>query len=270
MDASSCARNGPARQCAVPRRRLATLGGIALVIQSLAGAPALAGDEPPAFFDPLVTISPGITREVDVLFDHARGAGGRLTQPSLRLQYPVLPWLQWSLEAPVVVWDPDGDASRVGMGDLLLSGQARVWVPRAWPAEIDVGFELTLPSGSSDVLAGSTAVRPFAIAGTKLGPLDLIGNVSYHWMTAGPFAGTERLQVVFAAGYPAGRIAPFTELVLVKPVRGEDDLRPQVSLVGGLELFLPRNLSLSLGVQVPIGQARAFDQRVLGFFKWPF
>lgn len=53
-------------------------------------------------------------------------------------------------------------------------------------------------------------------------------------------------------------------------MRGLDDLRPQVAVLPGFELFLPGNVSLSVGVQLPLGPARAFDQRVLGFLKWPF
>lgn len=238
--------------------------GIAPVV-----AEPTAGD-PPEFFDPLATITPGITREVGLLFDHIRGADGRLTVPSMRLQLPVLTWLQLSLEMPVVVFEPSDGPASVGAGDLLLTGQAMVWVPRAWPAEVDLGLELTLPSGSSNVLAGSTALRPFAAAGTKLGSFDVIGNLSYQWGFDGPLASSQLFQVTVATGYRVRWIAPFAELTLLKPVRGPDDRRPQVSVLPGVELFLPWRLSLSVGVQLPLGPARFFEQRVLGFLKWQF
>ena len=57
---------------------------------------------------------------------------------------------------------------------------------------------------------------------------------------------------------------------MLKPVLGDGDGRPQVTVLPGIELFLPGQLSLSVGVQLPLGSARAFDQRVLAFFKWPF
>jgi hypothetical protein len=41
-------------------------------------------------------------------------------------------------------------------------------------------------------------------------------------------------------------------------------------VVPGFEIFLPRSITLSIGVQLPLGRARAFDQRVLGFLKLPF
>ena len=245
---------------------------VAVLLLALAGAPAGAADRsdgPPAFFDPVVTIGPGISREADVLFDHVAGED-RLTQLSLRLQYPVLSWLQVALEMPAVLRDPGAGDVTVGPGDLVLSAQVAAWVPRDWPAELDLGLELTLPTGADRVLAGSTAVRPFVAAGIALGPIDVLANASYQWLAAGPGAGTHLFQATTAVGYRAGQVAPFVELTLLKPVRGVPDLRPQVAVVPGIEMFLPWKLSLSVGVQLPLGPQRLFDHRVLGFFKWPF
>jgi len=249
-------------------------GGLSLGLLVLS-APSLFANEseaqtPLAFFDPVISISPGISREVDAVVDHFRSSDGRLTLLSLRLQYPVQSWLQFSLEIPVVLQDPDGGSASTGPGDIILQGQAAAWTPKGWPAELDLGLELTLPSGGSSVLAGSTAVRPFLAAGVKFGPLDVIGNLSYQWVVAGPVARVELFQTTLSIGYTTRWIAPFAELVLLKPVRGLDELTPQVSLVPGIELFLPWNASLSVGVQLPVGAARAFDQRVLAFFKLPF
>jgi hypothetical protein len=256
------------------RRHLAmSCGGFALAVLVLPGAPAQAEDPgagPPAFFDAVVTVSPGINREVGVLFDHARASDGRLTQLSVRLQYPLLSWLQVALEVPGILQDPRSEAVTAGAGDIVLGAQALLWAPRDWPAEIDIGLELTLPTGGESVLAGSTAVRAFVAAGTKLGPVDVLGNLSYQWLVGGPFAATELFQATIAVGYPFRWVAPFLEMTLLKPVRGPDDLRPQVAVVPGIEAFLPWNLSLSAGVQVPLGPQRLFDQRILAFLKWPF
>ena len=109
-----------------------------LASMTLLAAPARASDGPPAFFDPLVTVTPGITREVNLMFDRLRADDSRLTQPSIRLPLPVLPWLQLSLEVPALVFDPDGGEASARLGDLLFGGQAMVWsaegrarVPRA-------------------------------------------------------------------------------------------------------------------------------------------
>jgi len=243
------------------------------MLLAMAGAPAHAAEPragAPSFFDAVVSISPGISREIDVLLDHV-DADGRLTQLSVRFQYPVLAWLQVALEVPALIRDPDAGETVAGPGDVVLSAQAAAWAPRDWPVEVDVGLELTLPTGADRVRAGSTAVRPFVAAGATLGPIELLANASYQWLAAGPGAGADLLQATTAIGYRSRWVAPFVELTVLKPVRGAPDLRPQIALVPGIELFLPwRGLSLSVGVQLPLGPQRLVDHRVLGFFKWPF
>jgi hypothetical protein len=251
--------------------RLARIGcALAVVALALPSTVAFPADDAPSFFDPLVTISPGITREMDVLFDHVRSPSSRLTQPSLRLQYPVHPRLQFALEMPVVFLNRDGEPLRTAAGDVLLTGQAMAWSSSRRPWEIDLGLELTLPTGDPDILSGSTALRPFVAAGTKLGPFDVLGNLSYQWIVAGPLAETELLQTSVAVAYLTSSIAPFAELTLTKPVHGLADHRPQVTVLPGVEIFLSRSITLSIGVQLPLGPARSFDQRVLGFLKLPF
>jgi hypothetical protein len=245
--------------------------GLSAIAAPVSPTVAVADEAPLAFFDPLIAIAPGISREASLLFDHGRADGDRFTLTSIRLQYPVLSWLQFSLEVPGVVQEREAEAWTAGVGDVVLSGQALAWAPGGWPAQVDLGLELTLPTGDvSRALGGSTALRPFVAAGTKLGPLDVLGNLSYLWGLDGPIDGAEVFQAIAAVAYPTRWIAPFAELTLLKPVRGVDDLRPQVAAVPGLEIFLPGNLSLSIGVQLPLSSARLFDQRVLGFLKWQF
>ena len=259
--------------CAVAGLRPALIG-CGLVLGFLNPTSLLAQElesrAPRPFFDAVVSISPGISRELDLMFDHARLATGQLTDFSIRLQYPVSPWLQFSLEVPAVFQDPDAGPWSLGAGDLVLQGQAMVWVPSSRSAEIDVGLELTLPSGGSSALSGSTAVRPFGAWGVKVGPFDVIGNLSYQWIVAGPIAGVDLFQATLAIGYPTRWVAPFAELTLVKPARGADDDRTQIAIAPGIEVFLPWRASLSVGVQLPLTSGRSSDQRVLAFFKWPF
>ncbi len=223
-----------------------------------------------SFFDPLVTLAPGISRELDLLFEHTRTGQERLTLMSAKLQYPVSPWLQFSVEMPGQVLEPRGGETASGAGDLVVAGQAAVLNSRREKVELDVGVELTLPTGSATLLAGSTAVRPFVSGAIKLGPLDLIANLSHQWVLAGPVSGVRLFQANAAVGYRLDWIAPFVELNLIQPVRRIEDDRPQLYVLPGLELFLPWNLSLSVGVQLPLTSARFFEQRVLGFLKWQF
>jgi hypothetical protein len=55
----------------------------------------------------------------------------------------------------------------------------------------------------------------------------------------------------------------------LKPVRGVDDLRPQVAGLPGVEIFLPGRLSLSVGVHFH-WTLRGSSIACLGFLKWPF
>ena len=128
----------------------------------------------------------------------------------------------------------------------MLAGQAAVLEARQGKFELDVGIELTLPTGSSGTLAGSTTVRPFVSGATKLDPLDLIANLSHQWGVAGPLSGFRLFQANAALGYPLGWVTPFLEVNLIQPVQGIDDRRSQVYVLPGVELFLPWNLSLSV------------------------
>ena len=248
----------------------AVLAGVLLLTVAMPARAHDRNDPEPSFFDPLVTLAPGISRELDLLFEHTRAVNERLTLMSAKLQYPVLPWLQWSVEMPALLLDPDKGDSTAGAGDLVLGFQAAVQKSPRRQAELDVGVELTLPTGSTRLLAGSTAVRPFVSGAIKLGPFDVISNVSHLWVVAGPVSGVQLFQANAALGYPLGRVTPFVELCLVQPTHGTSDHRSQVYVVPGLEVFLPSNLSLSLGVQLPVTSARLFEQRVLGFLKWQF
>src|SRR5262245_15632157 len=95
---------------------------VTLVVITLAGAAAAEPDgaTPPAFFDPVVTIAPGITRELALLAEHTRDGDSRRTQASIRLQYPLLSWVQLSLEMPVVFADLERGSSTTGAGDLVV------------------------------------------------------------------------------------------------------------------------------------------------------
>ena len=249
-------------------------GAVTLAVLACVGAPVGAaepGDGSPDLFDAVVSATPGINREVGVLFDQIRASDGTVTLPALKLQYPLLPWFQVALQMPMIIRDPKVGATTVDAGDLALTAQAAAWIARSWPAEIDVGFELTLPTGGGEsVLAGNTATRPFLAAGTKLGPIDVLANVSYQWIVDGPEAGTDLFQASLAVGYPFRWVVPFVELTVLKPVRGPGDLREQFTVVPGIEFFLPWSLSLSVGVQLSLGPQHFFDQRVLGFLKWSF
>jgi hypothetical protein len=114
---------------------------------------------------------------------------------------------------PVDVFDQDIGPSATGAGDLLMVGQVAVLRSRHGKFELDVGIELTLPTGSTSLLAGSTGVRAFVSAAVKAGPFDLIANLSHQWVVAGPISGVQFFQANGALGYPLGRITPFVAVL---------------------------------------------------------
>jgi hypothetical protein len=253
------------------------LAGLAVLLSMSATSAQNESVQDIDFFDPVVTNSPGISREAGFTFDHINLFDGRFTQFSFKLQYPVLSWLQLILEVPLALSDPSGPAFDSGVGDINLVAQARVWVSPAWQAEADLGLAMGLPSGSGNILAGSTAIQPFAVGGINLGPVNVIGDLRYTWAVAGTAAGLQLFQANVAAGYvinELGRVVrgltPFLEVNLIKPVRGVDELRPQLFVLPGLEVYLPWNLSISAGVQIPILGPRLIDYRLLTFVKWEF
>src|SRR4030095_12377270 len=125
------------------------------------------------------------------------------SQPSLRLQYPVQPWLQLALEMPVVILDRDMESSVTTAGDLLLTAPARAGGASDRPIQLDLVLELTLPTGDPDRLGGSTALRPFAAAGITLGPFDIIGNLSSQWLLRGPPTQPRGVPLHRAPGAPS-------------------------------------------------------------------
>jgi hypothetical protein len=271
-------RPGGAARAAVAAVLTAMLGVCPQPVS--APAQAAADDATPTdieVFDPVITSTPGISRELDVFVDHTKAPDGRFTLASLKFQYVVLSWLHLGLEVPAVVADPEGPGSDAGIGDIVLSGQARLWVSPERRAQVDVGLTLGLPTGSSHVLAGSTVVQPFVTGGLKLGPVDLLGDLRYAWGVTGPLSDQELFQANAAVGYPiatgspaVSAVIPFVELNLFTPVRGFDDARTQLLALPGFELLLPGNTSISIGVQLPLAGPRAIDYRVLLLAKWKF
>lgn len=51
--------------------------------------------------------------------------------------------------------DQDNGSPTTGAGDVLVAGQATLFRSRYGKLELDVGIELTLPTGSTSLLAGS-------------------------------------------------------------------------------------------------------------------
>jgi len=251
-----------------------------VLVMCCAVAPAYAQyDEPNiSFFYPLVTRRPIIERELEFTLNHTKGLDARETAATLAIEWPILPRLQFEVEVPFVVLDPDEGKTVAGFSDIELQAKLQVFKSVQHRALVAFGLEYKLPSGSrARGLGGEHALEPFLTAGMALGPFDLIGEVAYEWVLNGEERPREQeFSASLALAYPASRwFIPLLELVTVTQTRGptgteregggEESLRhkTQLYLVPGFNMRPRPGMTLRVGVQVPVTTAKSFDYRFL-------
>jgi hypothetical protein len=244
-----------------------TLAGLACAVPARAQEPEEPNIE---YFDPVVTRRPENERSVEGTFEYSKGTSGKEVDLAVSLAWPFTSRLQVELEMPLVIQDPKDGPTIGGPGDLAIEPQYIFYKNIDYRLEIAGGFELTLPTGSSSRgLGGELAIEPFLTMGIALGPVDLIADLAYEWVTQ-----PDREQE-FSGGVAAGwhvnrRFTPFVELRTVTPTSGGDDHRTQVYVVPGFNFQPIGGLTARLGVQVPLTSAKEFDYRVLGGLEWEF
>ncbi len=248
------------------------VAGLVLVL-CCAATPAYAQYEEPniSFFYPLVTRRPVIERELEFKLNHTKGLDARETEATAAVEWAILPRLQFEVEVPFVVLDPDAGKVVTGFGDIELQAKFQVFKSVQYRALVAFGLESRLPSGSrARSLGGEHAIEPFLTAGIALGPLDLMGEVAYEWILNGEERPREQeFTARLAVAYPASRwFTPLLELATVTRTRGpaEDPLhhKTQVYLVPGFNIRPRPGWTLRAGVEVPVTTAKDFDYRFLG------
>jgi len=260
--------------------------GLVLVACCVA-APAYAQYVEPniTFFYPLVTRRPIIERELEVTLNHTKGLDARATEAALAIEWPLLPRLQFEVEVPFAVLDPNEGKAVAGFGDIELQAKLQVFKSVQYRTLVAFGLEYKLPSGSrARGLGGEHALEPFLTAGMALGPFDLIGEVAYEWVLNGDEHPREQeFSASLAIAYPASRwFTPLLELVTVTQTRGptgiereaggEESLRhkTQLYLVPGFNMRPRPGMTLRVGVQVPVTTAKSFDYRFLSALVMEF
>ena len=234
--------------------------------------PALAADEEEAnieFFYPVVTRRPVVERELEFSVEHEKGREGRATELAAALEWPILPRWQLEVEFPLVIQDPTAGPTVGGPGDITIEHKVLLYKSVEHRLLVATGVEVTTPSGSERRgLGGDLGVEPFVTAGIALGPFDLLGEVAYEWTLQPERA--EQLTTGLALGYPAWRwFTPFLEVRTVTPTRG-DDHRTQVYLVPGVNVRPRAGVTVRLGVQLPVTDAKEFDYQIRGAVVWEF
>ena len=250
----------------------------------LIASPATGDDTTPLALDdffPLVTRRPVLEREFGVQVSHTKGREGRETQIAPFLAMPIGSWWQLTLQMPVVFTDPRSGEAAGGAGDLNLESKFLVFKSTDSRTQLSAGFSVTLPTGSERRdLGGQLAVEPFLSAGTMWGRAYLVAEMAYGWSLtdAGPDPKGQTLTAGVAAGYAVRPwLIPLVELTTVTRVEGsrqpgDRDRRgqPQLYLTPGVNVLLLREVTLGLGIQLPLTSARTFDYAVHGTLDWSF
>jgi len=251
---------------------MTAIGLVLLVCSAVTSAYAQYAEPNITFFYPLVTRRPIIERELEFKLNYTKGLDEREIEATAALEFPILPRLQFEIEVPFIVLNPDEGKVVAGFGDLELQAKYQVFKSVQHRALVAFGLESKLASGSnSRGLGGEYAIEPFLTAGIALGPFDLIGEVAYEWILNGDEHPREQeFTARLAIGYPVSRwFTPLLELVTVTTTRGPADNeegllhKMQVYLVPGFN-FRPRpGMTFRAGVQVPVTTAKEFHYQVL-------
>src|SRR5215468_7229007 len=251
--------------------RMVAVGLVLLVCSTVAPAYAQYAEPNITFFYPLVTRRPIIERELEFQLNHTKELDGGETEATMALEFPILPRLQFEVEVPFLVLNPDGGKAVAGFGDLELQAKLQVFKSVQYRALVAFGLESKFASGSkARGLGGEYALEPFLTAGIALGPFDLIGEVAYEWVLNGDERPREQeFTARLAVAYPASRwFTPLLELVTVTQTRGPADEplhhKAQVYLVPGFNIRPRPGWTIRAGVEVPVTSTKAFDYRLLG------
>jgi hypothetical protein len=250
----------------------------------LIASPAAGDDTAPLALDdffPLVTRRPVLERELEVRVSSTKRRDGRETAIAPALAMPIVSWWQLTLEMPVVFMEPRSGDGADGAGDLELESKFLVFKSSDSRTQLSTGFSLTLPTGSERRdLGGQLAIEPFLSAGTMRGRSYLVAEIAYSWSLneGGPHPKDQTLTAGVAAGYAVRPwLIPLLELTTVtrvggSPQPGDRDRRgqPQLYIGPGVNVQLLREVTLGVGVQLPVTNARTFDYTLHGTLDWSF
>jgi Putative MetA-pathway of phenol degradation len=244
-------------------------------------------------FDPLVTRNPTPEREFEITVEYANGDEGEEVEAEVELSWFFGRRFSAGVEIPLVFLMPEEGSNESGLGDIVLGGKVLLFQSIGLPALLTTGLDLGLPTGSeSRGLGGDFSVAPYLAGGIAVGPIDLIGDVSYAWAVDGSDEGAEFFGASVAAGYRGWRtVTPTLELSILTQTRsatrdtrdngdnGEPDEgeaaerivgKTQVYLTPGVVVSLPRRTTVRTGVQFALMDAREFDYRVIASWQWEF
>lgn len=231
-----------------------------------------ADDQTIAYFYPLRTRRPVIERELELGIEHEKAREGRTTSVTAALELPILPRWQIEIEVPLIFLDPRDAPSVGGVGDITVESKVLVWRSLEYLAAVAAGVEGRFPSGSERRgLGGEAAVEPFATFGIALGDFDVLASAAYEFnVNAGVEGPNEQeLSASAAVAWRVHRLfAPLVEVATVTRTRGDDDdglrHRTQVYIIPGVNARPWPGMTLRVGIELPLTDARTHEYAILG------
>lgn len=259
--------------------RYLSVAVLALMIFSTAQATAAEEEKSVEFVYPLVTRRAIVESELDFSLKHFRNHDGQETDLFAEAAFRILPWWRAGVEVPAVVVHDRGGGTRGGLGDISIDNRFLVFKSIPHQAQVVLGFEVDTPTGSKHRgLGGEWGVEPYAAAGIKFGGLNVLGSLGHEWghLNASRSDDNERaVKGDVTLGYELSKI--FAALLEVNTVTltkgGESDSlhnKTQVYLTPGINIFPIEDLTLRLGVQIPVTRAKEFYHQFHAGVTWEF
>lgn len=259
--------------------RYLSLSLIALVLFSIPAFAADKEEEYVEFIYPLVTRRPIVEHEAEFKIKHLRNREGTETEFVAEGGVRILPFWEAVVEIPAVYINPRDEGSRGGLGDIGIENRFLVFKSVPHQTQVVLGFEVDTPTGSKHRrLGGDWGVEPYASGGIKLGNTNILASVAHAWEHLNARHNDEKERAVkgdVTIGYELSKLfAALLEVNTVTLTKGGEDeglhKKTQVYLTPGVNVKPIEELTLRVGVQVPVSHAKEFYHQVHAGASWAF
>jgi hypothetical protein len=214
------------------------------------------------FFHPLTVRRPVMEQQIEIQGARGTSETTRTSAMEVAVDYRVMS--RWQVE-PLIpfLWSKGQQSqSESGLGDIQFENKFLLFAPKSRGTAGAGGLDVMFPSESAGRgLGGNIALTPFVTAGTHVRRVELLGDLSCHWVLSGPDSPKKSLAGGLAAGIRVlPWLAPFAEW------RGG----PVMVAGPGVHIDLGSGRSLLFGVEKSIRQKTDFDTQVRVGLVWDF
>lgn len=246
---------------------------------SVAAAEEKKGENYVEFVYPMVTRRPIVENEAEFKIRHLRDKDGQETEFVAEGGFRILPFWEAVVEIPAVVIHERGEGTRGGLGDIGIENRFLVLKSLRHQAQVVLGLEVDTPSGSKHRhLGGDVGVEPYISGGIKFGPVNFLASAGHAWEHLNAHHSDEKERAVkgdFTVGYELSKfLAALMEVNTVTLTKGGEDeglhRKTQVYLTPGININPIEEMTIRLGVQVPVTHAKEFYHQVHAGMSWFF